>query len=137
MNIEIQIENGYNMNKRSFFYLSKLYSEGFKKGENYKSLLKTIGINILGYNEFVKDHCHSVFRIKDEANCDSYYSDVMEIHFLELRKVPINKVEEDVLLDWLEFIKTDKEEVVEVLSKKNKDIYKATKNWKNSVVTKK
>lgn len=127
VNIEIQLENGYNMNKRSFFYLSKLYSEGFKKGKNYNALLKTISINILGYNEFLKDHCHSVFRLKDEENSDSYYSDVMEIHFLELRKVSIDQVEEEALLDWLEFIKTDKEEVVKVLSKKNKDIYKATK----------
>lgn len=115
------------MNKRSFFYLSKLYSEGFEKGKDYKSLLKTISINILGYNEFAKDHCHSVFRLKDEENSDSYYKDVVEVHFLELRKVSIDKVEEEALLDWLEFFKTDKEEVVNVLSKKNKDIYKASK----------
>lgn len=35
VNIEIQLANKYNIVKRSLFYLSKLYVEGFKKGEKY------------------------------------------------------------------------------------------------------
>lgn len=40
LNIEIQIKNQYNMDKRSYFYLSKLYIEDFQKGSNIKICLK-------------------------------------------------------------------------------------------------
>lgn len=125
VNIELQVGNRYNMSKRTFFYLAKLYPEGLTKGSDYTKLLKTISINIIGYNEFEKDHCHSIFRLKDEDNSDAYYKDVMEIHFLELKKVAIDHMEDETLLDWLKFIKADNDEVVKTLSEKNKDIYKA------------
>lgn len=125
VNIELQVGNRYNMSKRTFFYLAKLYPEGLTKGSDYTKLLKTISINIIGYNEFEKDHCHSIFRLKDEENSDAYYKDVMEIHFLELKKVAIDHIEDETLLDWLKFIKADNDEVVKALSEKNKDIYKA------------
>ena len=38
VNIEVQIGNEYNIDRRSLFYWSKLYTEGFKKGRNYREL---------------------------------------------------------------------------------------------------
>ena len=126
VNIEMQINNEYNINKRSFFYLSKLYVQDFKEGEFYKDLSKVIAINILDYNEFSDNRCHSIFRLKDQNNDESYYYDICEIHFFELSKIKRNKLE-GKLWDWLRFIKTDNEEVIQMLASNNDAIQKAKK----------
>ena len=50
----------------------------------------------------------------------------MEIHFLDLIEIKTDANGNVVLKEWLEFIKTDDDEVIRMLSKKNKDILKAS-----------
>lgn len=125
VNIELQVGNEYNIIKRSYFYLSKLYVEDFKQGDEYKDLSKIIVVNILYYSEFSGDDCHSVFRFKNQNNNEVYYSDICEIHFLELTKIMQDKLEDEQLKDWLYFIKTDNEEVIHMLANKNDKILEA------------
>ena len=47
IDIEVQIANQNNMDKRTLFYWSKLYLEGIQKGEDYKTLSKVIILLIL------------------------------------------------------------------------------------------
>ncbi|WP_240839660.1 Rpn family recombination-promoting nuclease/putative transposase [Acidaminobacter sp. JC074] len=127
LNIEIQLKNEYNLNKRTFYYLSKLYIEGFEKGQDYKSLNKAVTINICDYNVFGIEACHYRFRLKEERFDITDFLEVMEIHFLDLTKIKTDANENIVLKEWLEFIKADDDEVIRMLSKKNKDILKASK----------
>ena len=42
INIEIQIVNQYNMDKRTLFYWSKLYTEQLSEGQTFNELKKTV-----------------------------------------------------------------------------------------------
>ncbi|MBP3040427.1 Rpn family recombination-promoting nuclease/putative transposase [Bacillaceae bacterium Marseille-Q3522] len=44
VNIEVQLKDEYNMIKRTLFYWSKLYTEGFKAGGDYKVKLPSVGV---------------------------------------------------------------------------------------------
>jgi len=50
INIEIQLLNQYNMEKRTLFYWSKIFTEQLKPGQNFSELKKTIAINILDFD---------------------------------------------------------------------------------------
>jgi predicted transposase/invertase (TIGR01784 family) len=48
VNIEVQLCNLGNMDKRSLFYWSREYSKGIKSGQDYQELPSVIAINIVG-----------------------------------------------------------------------------------------
>lgn len=104
INIEIQLRNEYNMTKRSLYYLSKMYSDQLHKGEDYNSLDKTVCINILDFKYLHIDKYHSSYRFKEvEDNVE--LTDVLEVHFIEIPKLPEDADVKDVLVAWVEFLK--------------------------------
>jgi predicted transposase/invertase (TIGR01784 family) len=50
INVEIQILNRRDMEKRSLYYSSRLYTAQLKEGEEYRELNKTIAVNILDFS---------------------------------------------------------------------------------------
>ena len=62
-NIEVQLLNHHNMIERTLFYWSKLFTENFQSGMNYKELKRTVAINILAFNlpELNRESYHSLF----------------------------------------------------------------------------
>lgn len=86
INIEVQLSNKGNMIHRTLFYWSRLFTEKFKRKENYRKLKRTIAINILGYRQFRNsDALHHVYQLYDTKNKE-HLTDLMEIHFLEVPK---------------------------------------------------
>jgi predicted transposase/invertase (TIGR01784 family) len=85
VNIEVQLRNQYNMDKRSLYYWSKLYNEA-QKGEDYKELPKVITINILDFDFLGTKRFHSCFHIREDVERDYVLSDVLEMHFIEMPK---------------------------------------------------
>ena len=55
INIEVQLTNQDNMDKRTLFYWSRIYSRSIVKGEDYSNLNKVITINILDFNYIDKN----------------------------------------------------------------------------------
>ena len=49
INIEVQLTNQDNMDKRTLFYWSRIYSRSIVKGEDYSNLNKVITINFIYY----------------------------------------------------------------------------------------
>ena len=49
INIEVQIANQYDMDKRTLFYWARLYQGQLQKGQSYKNLCRTVTINVLDY----------------------------------------------------------------------------------------
>ena len=127
INIEIQLKDEYNMIKRSLYYWSKLYEGQLENGENYQKLSRTICINLLDFNLLNHDKFHSVYRLKDcEANEE--LTDVMELHFIELKKMKDVKRVEEVktkLEAWLYFINQPDSELVQELEKVEVEIKEA------------
>ncbi len=127
INIEIQLKDEYNMIKRSLYYWSKLYEGQLENGENYQKLSRTICINLLDFNLLNHSKFHSVYRLKD---CETHeeLTDVMELHFIELKKMKeIQHIEEikSKLEAWIYFINHPESELVQELEQVEIDIKEA------------
>ena len=117
INIEIQLKDEYNMIKRSLYYWSKLYEGQLENGENYQKLSRTICINLLDFNLLNHSKFHSVYRLK-ECETHEELTDVMELHFIELKKMKeIQHIEEikSKLEAWVYFINYPESELVQEL----------------------
>jgi predicted transposase/invertase (TIGR01784 family) len=49
INVEVQIKNEFNMEKRSLYYWSRKYGWGFLSGEDYRELVPVIAVNIIDW----------------------------------------------------------------------------------------
>ncbi|WP_229720392.1 Rpn family recombination-promoting nuclease/putative transposase [Oceanobacillus neutriphilus] len=107
VNIEIQINNEYNMVNRALYYWSRIFSEQLKEGQNYKALYPVISINIMHFNLLKEtDAYHHIFRLY-EMEKKYPLTDKIEFHFVEIPKLITawknNQLNpwEDVLTRWL------------------------------------
>lgn len=89
-NIEMQISDEADYDKRALFYWAKLYTGQLETNDKYSQLNKTIGIHILNFISipFVKQY-HNTFRLKDDTNNIHHFKDI-ELHTIELRKFEDN-----------------------------------------------
>ena len=92
-NIEIQISDEADYDKRALYYWAKIYTEQLKESEDYSKLSKAIGIHILNFTSIpdVKKY-HNVFHITEKETGLVYYKD-LELHTIELKKFSNNSDE--------------------------------------------
>ena len=85
-NIEIQISDEADYDKRALYYWGKLYTEQLQSGKDYGTLNKAIGIHILNFTSIpeVKKY-HNVFNIREKESNIEYFKD-LELHTIELNK---------------------------------------------------
>jgi predicted transposase/invertase (TIGR01784 family) len=86
INIEIQLRNLGNMNKRSLFYWSKEFFRSIDAGQDYQEAPNVIAINMVNY-EFMPDipDFHLKFHIRE----DRYrfkLTEALGIHFIDMVK---------------------------------------------------
>jgi predicted transposase/invertase (TIGR01784 family) len=85
-NIEIQISDEADYDKRALFYWAKLYTEQLQASHGYASLSKAIGIHILNFTSILhEDKYHNVFHITEQESGCLYFKD-LELHTIELKK---------------------------------------------------
>lgn len=112
-NIEIQITDESDYDKRALYYWGKLYTDQLKVSEEYSTLSKAIGIHILNFTS-IPDvaNYHNVFHIVEKKSGVQYFKD-LELHTIELTKFSNNSSEKlDELLSkikrtldiWLAFL---------------------------------
>jgi predicted transposase/invertase (TIGR01784 family) len=128
--IEVQLTNQHNMDKRTVWYWGEMFSGGIKKGEDYKNLPKVITINIVDF-EYIKipDKFHTTFHLWEDEVKDYMLTDVVEIHFIEMekfRKLKNKNLKDDKLQRWLSFFREDiSEKELKELMDMDVDIRKA------------
>ncbi len=94
-NIEIQISDEADYDKRALYYWAKLYTEQLRVAEDYGRLSKAIGIHILNFTSIPEvDNYHNVFHIKEKETGFLYFKD-LELHTIELKKFSNNGPEEE------------------------------------------
>jgi len=106
-NIELQLVDKKNIEKRLLFYWSKMYTSSIKKGEDFDKLQKGIVVLISDYNlDNLKqnDNYITKWQIREEKTPKLILTDVLEIYIIELRKVSKDNKENSSLKAWLEFI---------------------------------
>ena len=86
VNIEVQLSNKYNMERRSLFYWSKVYSKSLKKGKDYRALPNVIAINIVDFDYLPGENFHACFHLREDADPSIILSPVLEIHFVNMVK---------------------------------------------------
>lgn len=120
VNVELQIRMVADWDRRSLFYLAKMYTEDLLIGERYHKLKKCICINILDFVINEKPEYHRVYRLRDEQGSD--YSDLFEIHVIELRKQLTGKEPVD---DWIRLFNAETEAELDMIRTKNPGILEA------------
>ena len=89
-NIEIQITDEGDYDKRALYYWAKMYAEQLRIGHGYDKLAKTIGIHILNFTSIIQSpQYHHRFTISDHVNNLHYFND-FEMHTIELSKFSSN-----------------------------------------------
>ena len=109
VNVEVQLRNQHNLNRRSLFYSSKEYSQSLLAGIDYSELPNVIAINIVNYDYPPIDNFHTCFHLREDKNRDYVLTKALEIHYLNMvqyRKQGRDKLE-DPLCRWLTWL--DKE----------------------------
>ncbi len=135
IDIKIQLAELKVWGDRSLFYMSKMYVDQIKAGQDYTKFKKCVSINILNFNLFSDDlknkqivseqdklsddEFYSCFHIRED-NHHFLYTDKMEFHVIELPKLPkeLKENSTDILL-WAKFINAEREEEFEMLASKN------------------
>lgn len=109
INVEMQLFNKYDIEKRTLYYWGKRYSAQLQEGQTYKTLKKCVTINILNYSFLPNDIYHNTFHLKEDLTAIQLIDDI-EIHFIELPKLDgMALPKHSGLINWLFFLKgTDK-----------------------------
>jgi predicted transposase/invertase (TIGR01784 family) len=99
VNIEVQIRNQYNMDRRSLFYWSKEYAESLQAGQDYRELPDVIAINIVNFDFPPVHNFHTRFHLREDQDHDLVLTGALEIHFINM--VKYRKAEKGVVNDPL------------------------------------
>ena len=111
--IEMQVVDQKDIEKRILFYWSKMYIQTLKVGEDYENLKRCIVILITGYNlDKLKEIPEYVtkWKIREEKYSKLVLTNDLELYIISLEKAKNstrNKKEE--LYNWLKFINNPKE----------------------------
>ncbi|PEA89586.1 Rpn family recombination-promoting nuclease/putative transposase [Bacillus thuringiensis] len=99
VNIEIQVRNTQDIVKRSLYYWSKLYTSQLEKGMPYRSLRKTIAINLLDFHLFPDyEDMHTIGQFWSKQQ-NQVLLDDLEIHFIEIPKL-LQQWREEKINPW-------------------------------------
>ncbi|MCL2054530.1 MAG: Rpn family recombination-promoting nuclease/putative transposase [Oscillospiraceae bacterium] len=124
IHIEIQLQVRPGMEERIIYYDAKLITEQIGSSDKYKDLKRVISI-IITDETLIKASplYHHRFTFFD-PNANIELSDLIEIHTLELHKLPAD-VDGTELYDWAKFIAAGNEEELDMVANRNPQISKA------------
>ena len=86
VNIEVQLSNERNMERRSLFYWSKVYYRSLKEGQDYRELPNVVAINIVDFDYLPGENFHTCFHLREDTDPSLILSPVLEVHFLNMVK---------------------------------------------------
>nr|WP_162839393.1 Rpn family recombination-promoting nuclease/putative transposase [Ferroacidibacillus organovorans] len=125
INIEIQLRDQQDMEKRSLYYWARMYGSQLVQGEIYRSLCRTVTINILGFNYIDNDRYHNTFHLREDSTGLILTNDI-EIHMIELQKLrEIAVGQQRKLVRWTLFLLGPGQERMEELAMEEPAIKKA------------
>jgi predicted transposase/invertase (TIGR01784 family) len=104
VNIEVQLSNERNMERRSLFYWSKVYYQSLNEGQNYRELPNVIAVNIVGYDFPHGGGVHTRFSLREDSDPSLVLSPALEIHFVNMvqwRKLREKDIASNPLHRWL------------------------------------
>ena len=135
--VEMQVQDFGNIDKRSLVYMATLETEGIKKGEDYKQAKKVIAINLLNFEYYKRNSYHNIAHMKFEKTKENEYVNMgysdeeelatndLEMHFIEIPKFEKKNPEAETKLEQWLWLLAGREDKLEMAKKENKEIKKA------------
>ena len=139
INVEMQLQNQYDLEPRSTYYMANAYAGQLGEGEPYTNCKRVIVIDILNFNYYKRDCYHSVARMIFEnpeeneivdmgyKDADIYATKYLEMHVIELPKFKKKNPEIHTKLEQWLWLFIGGEEEVKKASKVNKEIERINK----------
>jgi predicted transposase/invertase (TIGR01784 family) len=119
VNVEVQLKDLHNMEKRTLVHWSREYLQGIEAGDDYSVLPRVITINIVNFDYIKLEEYHTCFHLREDTHQDYILSDVLEIHFINMVKYRKLKIKNwaNALERWMTFfdISTPEKELEEVI----------------------
>jgi predicted transposase/invertase (TIGR01784 family) len=129
VNIEVQLRNLGNMDRRSLFYWSREYTKSLEAGQDYLELPNVVAINIVNFEFFPAGDFHTSFHLREDRDRELVLTDALEIHFVDMVKfkgVGEKDIKNDPLQRWLAWLDQDSPaDLVEEVEKMDRAIQKA------------
>jgi len=123
IDIEVQLWSLPDMRSRVTYYLSKMVTEQLGSGNPYNDLRRAISIVIVDFPLIAESqNYHTMFQMLECAE-HFPFNDLTEINVLDLTKIPENQ--SDDLINWMKFLKAEREEEFEMLARQNPQINQA------------
>ncbi len=95
------------------------------KGDNYNQLNKTITINILDFDYIKDEKFHSSYHLYEDMT-KKLLSDIVEIHFIELKRFEKSKKDyNNKLHRWLSFLINPEGKEIDIMKKEDTEIKEA------------
>ena len=116
VNIEVQLKDLHNMEKRTLFYWGREFTKGISEGDDYLLLPKVITINIVNFDNIKINDFHTCFHLWEDDHKDYLLTNVLEIHFINMKKfrqLKTSDIAHNPLERWLTFL--DKETPSEII----------------------
>lgn len=122
--MEMQVAKYDYWTNRILFYLCRMFTGQIEKGDTYDKLKKCIHVSFLDFIHFGNDYdFYRKITLRDEKN--SEYTDLLELHILELKKLPPEEQNENGLLKWTRFLNGKCREDFEKMAEKDEYIDEA------------
>lgn len=128
VNIEMQVNNLKNIEKRTAYYASKVMAREVEIKEKYENIKPVIMVNILDYELFGFKEYVSQTEIVLKEHKDYEVIKDLQWYFIELPKFRMSNPDmEDKLNQWLALIDNEDGEMIKVAEEKNNKIKEAKK----------
>ena len=125
LNMEMQVPYFEYWTNRVLFYECKIYISQIKKGESYESLRRCVHVSILDFIHFPNDNrCYRKIALCD-VDTGEQYTDLLELHILELKKLPAEDQNEEGVIRWMRFLSGKTRKEFEDMAKKDEYIEEA------------
>ena len=130
VNVEMQVKDNKNIEKRTTFYASKKIVEQIEPKQNYDELKRVIIIAILNYNlTDLPEYLTETVRII-KGHEDYELNNEVKYYYIELEK--FRKQEPDMSVElnqWLAFIDMERGDLLDMAKKENKEIKEAVEEY--------
>jgi predicted transposase/invertase (TIGR01784 family) len=103
-NIEMQITDQLDYEKRALYYWSDIYAKQLSEGAKYSDLKKTIGIHVLNFDLLDEPDFHNRYYVTNHKSKKRAFSD-LELHTIELKKFNTEITQVKTTLErWVTFL---------------------------------
>ena len=130
VNIEMQLKNNRNIEKRTTFYASKKIVEQLEPKEDFEKLKRVIVIAILNYTlTDLPEYVTETVRVCREHK-DYELNNLTKYYYIELEKFRrSNPNMKEEVNQWLSFIDMERGDLLEMAKKENKEVKNAVEDY--------